>query len=187
MKSFFSCVAVAALSIGCSGNDSDPTLDPVNVPVLLEDLSFSVLNQERRYHLYLPRDPDSASIVLLLHGNGGSNDQLLGIEGTKAPFKLWLDVARQENLILVVPNGSIGSDGRRGWNDCRNDVAATPESDDVQYIRGTDRIREGALRIQYRKRLFCRRIERRIDDNAAGSRGAGNVRRHGSDSGVKAG
>ena len=130
-----SCVAVAALSVGCSGNNSDPTLDPVNVPVLLKDMSFSVSNQERQYHLYLPRDPDSAPIVLLLIGNGGSNDQLLGIEGTKAPFKLWLDVARQENLILVVPNGSIGSDGRRRWNDCRNDAAATPESDDVQYIR----------------------------------------------------
>jgi len=133
MKLMFSSIGIAILLIGCNSN-GEPTLDPVHENALLENQSISVLNQERQYHLYSPGDPGTAPIILLLHGNGGSNDQVLGLAGTKAPHKVWLDVAQQENIILVVPNGVIGPNGKRGWNDCRNDAPTNPDSDDVRFI-----------------------------------------------------
>jgi polyhydroxybutyrate depolymerase len=93
-----------------------------------------VQNNERQYHLYLPADSRTAPIVVLLHGNGGSNDQILGLTGTKAPHKVWLDIAQQENIILVVPNGAIGPNDKRGWNDCRTDAPTNPDTDDVRFI-----------------------------------------------------
>ena len=131
MKSMSTTIVIAVLLIGCNSN---PTLDEVHENALLENQTFSVLSEERDFHLYLPDNPVSAPIVLLLHGNGGSSDQLLGLNGTNAPYKVWFDIARQENLILVVPNGTLGPDGRRGWNDCRNDARTNPVTDDVRYI-----------------------------------------------------
>lgn len=119
---------------GCKSNDNDSTQNQSQGNALLRDQSISISNQDRQYHLYLPGEPDSAPIVLLLHGNSGSNDQIIGLSGTKAPHKVWLDIARHENIILVVPNGVIGPNGKRGWNDCRNDAPTNPDSDDVLYI-----------------------------------------------------
>lgn len=131
MKSMSAIVGIAVFLTGCNSN---PTLDEVHESALLENQTISVLGEERDFHLYLPDSPVSAPIVLLLHGNGGSSDQLLGLNGTNAPYKVWFDIARQENIVLVVPNGTLGSDGRRGWNDCRNDARTNPDTDDVRYI-----------------------------------------------------
>lgn len=116
---------------GCSNN---PAIDPVHATGLLQDQSLTSNGESRSYHLYLPEDPSSASIVFLLHGNGGSSDQILGLDGTKAPHKRWLDLALQENLILVIPDGSLGPNNQQGWNDCRLDAPTNPNADDVQFI-----------------------------------------------------
>lgn len=131
MKSKFAYIGVAILLIGCNSN---PTLDQAHESALLKNQSIRVIDQERQYHLYLPDDPGTAPIILLLHGNGGSHDQILGLNGTKAPHQVWLDIALQENIILVVPNGAVGPNGKRGWNDCRNDAPTNPDSDDVRFI-----------------------------------------------------
>lgn len=134
MKSILLCIAITTLLVGCNSNRNS-TLDPIHESALLEDQTITVMDRERQYHLYVSSDPDSVGIVLLLHGNGGSNDQVIGLEGTKAPHKVWLDIARRENLILVVPNGVVGPNDKRGWNDCRNDAPTNPDSDDVIFIR----------------------------------------------------
>ncbi len=61
---------------------------------------------------------------------------MLGLTNIKALYKVWLDIAAQENLIIIVPNGTLGSSNSRGWNDCRNDAPTNPTSNDVEFIIG---------------------------------------------------
>jgi len=123
------------LLLGCRG-DGD-TIQPPNNNFpsgLLTDQSIDIQGLQRNYHLFLPQNPKNASIILLLHGNRGSADQILGISGVKAPNALWMDIAQRENLILIVPDGSEGRERHQGWNDCRTDALNNPDTDDVQFI-----------------------------------------------------
>lgn len=79
----------------------------------------------------LPETPCAA--VLLLHGHGGSGEQLLGVTGRKAPHRLWMPIADRENLILIIPDGLVAPDGKQGWNDARN-IATNPDSNDVDFL-----------------------------------------------------
>ncbi|MCC6836644.1 MAG: hypothetical protein IT213_16780 [Cytophagales bacterium] len=116
------------LLLGCNKNDdSSPDLEKG----LLKNQSISIAGADRNYHMFIPNNPTNAPVVFLFHGNGGSSDDMLGLTNIKAPYKIWLNIASQENLILVVPNGTVGS---RGWNDCRNDAATNPTSNDVLFI-----------------------------------------------------
>lgn len=87
----------------------------------------------RGFHVYAPpRAPgELRPLVVLLHGNGGSADQVLGRTGMAAPFKRWLEVAARERVFLLVPNGTVPVSGQRGWNDCRGDAPTNPMTDDV--------------------------------------------------------
>ena len=91
--------------------------------------------QSRAYRVYvpdsLPTTPCAA--VLLLHGHGGSADQLMGVNGKQAPYRLWMPIAEQEDLILIIPEGLIAPDGKQGWNDARN-IATNPDSNDVDFL-----------------------------------------------------
>lgn len=119
------------LLLGCNKNDdSSPDLEKG----LLKNQSISIAGADRNYHMFIPNNPTNAPVVFLFHGNGGSSDDMLGLTNIKAPYKIWLNIASQENLILVVPNGTVGSSGSRGWNDCRNDAATNPTSNDVLFI-----------------------------------------------------
>lgn len=73
-------------------------------------------------------------IVVLLHGNGGSAAQLVDDDTRPQPYREWKRIARREALRLIVPDGVVGPDGRRGWNDCRADASTNPDSDDVGYL-----------------------------------------------------
>lgn len=101
---------------------------------LLKNQSISIGGVNRNYHIYIPNNPLNAPVVLLFHGNGSNYDDMLGLTGVKAPYKAWLDIALQENLILIIPNGTPGPTNIRGWNDCRNDAPTNPSSNDVQFI-----------------------------------------------------
>ena len=96
--------------------------------------TIDVSGTSRNYHIYLPQDASNAPIVILLHGNRSSNDELLGFTNAKAPYKTWENIAAQENIILIVPNGTDGSSGHRGWNDCRSDSEGNPDANDVLFI-----------------------------------------------------
>ncbi len=88
----------------------------------------------RNYHLYVPNNHVNAPVVFLFHGNGGHYDDMLGLSNVKAPYKVWLDIAFEEDIIIAVPNGTISELDTRGWNDCRNDAPRTPTVDDVQFV-----------------------------------------------------
>lgn len=122
------------VTLSCNNND-DTITDPGMDTGLLENLEIDILGQERNYHLYLPQNTVNAPVVFLFHGNRSNNNEILGITGSKAPYKAWLDVAQQENIILVIPNGSEGAGGNNGWNDCRSDSQGNPSSNDVLFTR----------------------------------------------------
>lgn len=117
----------------CKNNDSEPTTSSDTIG-LFTDQTINVAGQSRNYHLYLPENPASASIVFLLHGNSGSADQLLGLTRATAPYKVWLTLAANNNVILVVPDGLNGSNNKQGWNDCRTDASTNPDSNDVEFL-----------------------------------------------------
>lgn len=127
------CVLVVTL-LGISACGGRQTSGP-QYPIGLEtDRIINIAGLQRTYHLFVPENPVTAQMIFLLHGNRGSSDQILGLDRTVAPHKLWLDIAERENLILVVPNGETGSEGHQGWNDCRSDAPTNPTSDDVLFI-----------------------------------------------------
>lgn len=102
---------------------------------LHHNVSFITVEGTRNYHVYVPAKRKNPALVILLHGNGGSADQLLGFEkNLAAPSKRWLQIAEREQFILVVPDGSIAKNGARGWNDCRSNAIITPLSNDVAFI-----------------------------------------------------
>ena len=114
---------------GCNRDQIDPEIEKG----LSLNQVISVGGVDRDYHLYIPNNPRNAPVVFLFHGNEGSHDNVLGLTGTKSPQKVWLDIALQENVIIVVPNGTLSSRDTRGWNDCRNDAPRTPNSNDVLF------------------------------------------------------
>ena len=91
---------------------------------------------ERDYILFVPEDQENSPVVILLHGNSDSAEGLIGESNAvrSAPYRRWVDIASENNLILVVPNGSTGSTGDQGWNDCRSDATGNPTSNDTEFI-----------------------------------------------------
>jgi polyhydroxybutyrate depolymerase len=88
---------------------------------------------------YLFAEPDHLAsgkhpLVILLHGHGGSAEQLLGQEGTAAPLSVWLKIADREQVLIAAAEGLKGADNKRGWNDCRADAPNNPQVDDTGFI-----------------------------------------------------
>jgi len=79
--------------------------------------------------------PDKRPVVILLHGHGTSAAMLLGLKGF-AGYKnpQWIQMAERENVLLIAPDGTKGSDGKAAWNDCRLDAPTNATSDDVGFI-----------------------------------------------------
>jgi len=127
-------ICCSAVLLASCGSKKGSNMDPMHEIGLKPVQTIKAGGVERQYRLYLPSEPSSAAIVLLLHGNGGTSSQTLGLDGTVSPFKQWLDIALRENLILVVPDGLIGSNAKQGWNDCRTDAPTNHDGDDVAFI-----------------------------------------------------
>jgi polyhydroxybutyrate depolymerase len=105
----------------------------------------------RTYLLYNPSLTVNTPIVFLFHGNGGSADGIAGLTKVKAPYLPWFDIAKKEGLILVIPDGMIGSKHTQGWNDCRNDAPRIPATDDVGFITRILDTLQQTLRYDVRK------------------------------------
>lgn len=115
-------------------NGSEVSQDTPAEPELETDIAIDINGEQRSYHLYDPNTPTIDAVVFLLHGNRGSADQILGLENTVSPFKRWMQIADEQNLMLVVPDGAVGPEGHQGWNDCRTDALGNPSTDDVLFI-----------------------------------------------------
>jgi polyhydroxybutyrate depolymerase len=105
----------------------------------------------RTFHLYNPSQTVNTPIVFLFHGNGGSADNIAGLSHVKAPYVPWFDIAANEGLILVIPDGTIGLKNSQGWNDCRNDAPRIPATDDVGFINTLLDTLQQTLRYDVRK------------------------------------
>ena len=115
---------------------------------LVRDNAIRIDGITRKYHYYRPATDGAQALplVFLLHGHGGSADALSGQTGHPAPFKVWMELAESQKILLVYPDGMPGPDRERGWNDCRADAVTNPASDDVAFIRSLIR----HLRTQFR-------------------------------------
>ena len=109
-------------------------LSPEYRDLLLTNQQIKIGGIKRSYHLFNPSQKANSPIIFLFHGNGGSADNIAGLSHVKAPYVPWFDIAVNEGLILVIPDGTIGPKNSQGWNDCRNDAPRIPASDDVGFI-----------------------------------------------------
>lgn len=120
---------------------------------LVRDNPIRINGVTRNYHYYQPTSDgiQALPLVFLLHGHGGSADALSGQTNRPAPFKLWMELAESEKILLVYPDGIPGPDSERGWNDCRADATTNPKSDDVAFIRSLIRHMRTQFRVDPRR------------------------------------
>lgn len=114
--------------------EKSPTFSDELQEFLTKDNIISISGINREYDLFVPNNPNNSPIIVLLHGHGGSSDDLTGESGHKSPYKIWMSLAYANNIILIIPQGTIGADGNTGWNDCRADGIGNPEVDDLDFI-----------------------------------------------------
>lgn len=124
----------------CTSSDTTSDVsDPQSRPTgLIQDLASTIDGVDRVYDVYVPSghwDAEStATLVVLLHGQRSSKDDLQGQSRAVSPYEQWQPVADANNILLLIPQGEKGSNGQRGWNDCRSDASGNPETDDVAFI-----------------------------------------------------
>jgi polyhydroxybutyrate depolymerase len=123
---------------GCdSGSSSgDPNTASPPQPGLYKDNAIFVDGVQRTFDYYIPSDlvSEAVPLVILLHGALGNADSMTGEDGSVAPFKVWMDIAESEKLILIFPEGLVRPNGETGWNDCRGDATNLSTTDDVAFI-----------------------------------------------------
>ncbi|MEM7509925.1 MAG: T9SS type A sorting domain-containing protein, partial [Bacteroidota bacterium] len=107
---------------------------------LLLNQVIQIQGVEREYHLFLPDVTEDAPVVILVHEFGDNFYDVIGIDSSGTaleegafPYRIWLDIAEEENIILAIPNGTP-VDGQLGWNDCRGGDIGNPEEDDLAFI-----------------------------------------------------
>lgn len=134
----FLIVIFVFVSLGFSSCDEQEDREEqeivTNEQAFMKNQSIVVDGLDREYHVFIPENAQMKPLVVLLHGHGGSFDQSIGEDRSKAPQKVWLSLAENEGIIVVIANGSIGPLDSRGWNDCRNDARGNPDTDDVTFL-----------------------------------------------------
>ncbi len=90
----------------------------------------------RRYAIYIPQNIGTSPVPLIfeLHGGGIYIEDMTGESGHKTPYKLWMEIAESENVIVVYPEGLNGAYNKPTWNDCRGDCIVSSNADDVRFI-----------------------------------------------------
>ena len=97
---------------------------------------------DRTYHVYIPvgyhADSDPLPLVIVLHGAGGTGDDMANLTGFNS-------LADGDNFVVVYPNGVDGA-----WNDGRSPGAVT-NHDDVQFLSDIVTFMKGQLNIDARR------------------------------------
>jgi polyhydroxybutyrate depolymerase len=110
---------------------------PARAGTWLEEQTLEHDGLTRYYRVFVPEGAaPSMPMVLLLHGGGGDYASLT----ENGPDEEWPEIAEEEGILLVVPNGfdpntgSTGGDDQR-WNDCRGDMRSrSSDADDVGFF-----------------------------------------------------
>ena len=130
-----------SLSLGaCGGGSGGPgiaTTPPPPTTGLFRDATLNVAGVMRFYDYYVPAGlpAQNAPTVILLHGGTGNKSLVLnGISATSE----WRNIADDEGVLLVVPNGADSAGDTdadsANWNDCRADETIGSLEDDVALI-----------------------------------------------------
>jgi polyhydroxybutyrate depolymerase len=116
-----------------------PTLTPAELTRLgLQEHSLLVGSTERWFLVQPPPDPArDVPVLLVLHGGGQSMRRLFTLDA--GATRAWPELARRENALLLVPNGTNPETGdtrgdSQNWNDLREDVSRESTADDVAFI-----------------------------------------------------
>ncbi|WP_457597990.1 alpha/beta hydrolase family esterase [Hydrogenimonas sp.] len=90
----------------------------------------------RRYALYIPENlgNEPRPLVISLHGGGVRIEDMTGESGYKSPYKIWMEIAERERVMILYPEGLDGAYGKPTWNDCRGDSLVSSTADDVAFI-----------------------------------------------------
>lgn len=93
--------------------------------------SIQTTDGTRTYLLLQPAAQGVRPLVILLHGHMGSAKQAM----TEGPLAAWKDISAREGVLVAALDGVKGPDGHTGWNDCREDAAGNPKTDDVAFVK----------------------------------------------------
>lgn len=130
-------LALLILLSGCSSRRQLRSAD--RLPAGWREASLIHDGMVRWYRIYLPDPlPEKAGLVLYLHGGTLSMRSLFSPLADST--QTWFDIARDESLIIVVPNGTNPENGDtygddQVWNDLRPDQAGgQSRADDVGFL-----------------------------------------------------
>jgi polyhydroxybutyrate depolymerase len=97
---------------------------PPNSP----NINFQHDGLTRQYRIYAPADlPESAPLVLVLHGYGGGNNDMLNNYG-------WRDMADEGGFVAVFPNGTRDQGNDRFWDIGYAFHSQLPDVDDDGFL-----------------------------------------------------
>ncbi len=123
---------IMAASAGCHRASNNEETDKAG----LFTENIVVDGASRRYAIYIPKDLGGVAhpLIFELHGGGVYIEDMTGESGHKTPYKLWMDIADREKLIIVYPEGLNGAYGKPTWHDCRGNASVYSNADDVHFI-----------------------------------------------------
>ena len=79
-------------------------------PCIAQNIPFTHDGIQRQYRLHLPEQAaDNAPLVLVLHGYGGSNSDMMNNYG-------WTELANERGFVVAFPNGTSDQWNNRFWN-----------------------------------------------------------------------
>ena len=75
-----------------------------------QNMTFPHDGINRQYRIFIPDSlPKNAPLVLVLHGYGGNNNDMMNNYG-------WMDLAEEEGFVVAFPNGTRDQSNARFWD-----------------------------------------------------------------------
>jgi polyhydroxybutyrate depolymerase len=112
---------------------------PAEIAALgLNEQSIDVNGVTRWFLVQPPERPDEpVPVLIVLHGGTQSMRRIFAANA--GATRGWPELARRENVLLIVPNGVNGKTGNpytdeQAWNDLRANIRRDSEADDVTFI-----------------------------------------------------